>query len=133
MVEKKTVAGGKQPRKESVIRAKTFLVKAITKNDPKTLERIMKAGYPIEEPVQAFGEQSPLMFAASVGQPECLELLFQYNPDLSQTDICGRNVLHYCCRGGNIQNLKLIQGKLTDNTLIDSRSKGGITPLMAAI
>ena len=63
MVDKKT----KQPRKESVIRAKSFLIKAINKNDPKTLERIFKAGYPIEEPIQSHGEQTPLMFAASVG------------------------------------------------------------------
>ena len=41
----------KNPKAESVARAKTFLVKAINKNDPKTLERIMKAGYPIEEPI----------------------------------------------------------------------------------
>jgi len=64
MVEKKNA---KAPRKESVIRAKSFLVKAIQKNDPKTLERIMKAGYPIEEPIQSHGEQTPLMFAASLG------------------------------------------------------------------
>ena len=100
MVDKKAAA--KQPRKESVIRAKSFLVKAINKNDPKTLERIMKAGYPIDEPIQSHGEQSPLMYAASVGQPECIELLFTHKPDLAQVDICGRTVLHYCCRGGNI-------------------------------
>ena len=73
------------------------------------------------------------MYAASVGQPECLELLFTYKPDLRQADICGRTVLHYCCRGGNIQNLRLILSKITDTTLLDARTKGGITPLMAAI
>ena len=52
MVDKKS----KQPRKESVIRAKSFLIKSITKNDPKTLERIMKAGYPIDEPIHLYGD-----------------------------------------------------------------------------
>ena len=93
----------KKPAKaESIQRAKSFLIKAISKNDPKTLERIMKAGYPIEEPIQSHGGQTPLMMAASVGQPEVLEKLFEYNPDMKARDIVGRTALHYCCRGGNI-------------------------------
>lgn len=46
MAEKK-----KQPKEESVIRAKPFLIKAIQKNDLKTLEKIMKAGYPVDAPI----------------------------------------------------------------------------------
>ena len=57
----------KAPKPESVQRAKSFLIKAVGKNDPKTLERIMKAGYPIEEPIQSHGRQTPLMYAVSVG------------------------------------------------------------------
>lgn len=75
MVDKKVV---KQPRKEAVTRSKPFLVMAIKKNDTTKLDRIMKAGFPIDEPIQSFGEQSPLMFAASVGETECLELLLEY-------------------------------------------------------
>lgn len=45
----------KSAKPESVQRAKQFLVKAIMKNDCKTLERILKAGYPIEEPIQSYG------------------------------------------------------------------------------
>ena len=47
-------ANKKAPKAESVIRAKSFLIKAIQKNDAKTLEKIMKAGYPVEEPIQTF-------------------------------------------------------------------------------
>ena len=57
------MATKKPPKAESVIRAKAFLVKAIGKNDVKTVERIMKAGYPIEEPIQTFMRQTPLMYA----------------------------------------------------------------------
>ena len=45
------MAEKKKPKAESVQRAKSFLIKAITKNDTKTLERIMNAGYPIDEPI----------------------------------------------------------------------------------
>jgi len=123
----------KAPKAESVIRAKSFLVKAIQKNDTKTLEKIMKAGYPVEEPIQVFMMQTPLMYAASVGQPEVLEMLFSYNPDLRAVDIAGRTALHYCCRGGNLQNLRVILAKITDPLLLEAQSNGGVTPLMAAI
>ena len=96
MVEKK------KAKAESVQRAKTFLVKAINKNDPKTLERIMKAGYPIEEPIQAYGGVTPLMFAVTIGQQEVIEMLFQCDPDLGTKDSAGRTVLHHVCRGGNL-------------------------------
>lgn len=73
------------------------------------------------------------MYAASIGEPEVIELIFQYNPDLRAKDSCGRTVLHYCCRGGNIQNLTAILAKITDNSLFEARTNGGVTPLMAAI
>lgn len=72
----------------------------------------MKAGYPIDEPIQAYGGQTPLMFAASVGQSECIEKLFTYGPDLAAQDVVGRTVLHYCCRGGNIDNLRTLLAKV---------------------
>lgn len=65
MVESKK----KVPSADAVLRAKPFLVKAIQKNDLKTLEKIMKAGFPIEEPIQIFMRQTPLMYAVSVGEP----------------------------------------------------------------
>ena len=73
------------------------------------------------------------MLAASLGKPEVIELLLTYRPNLSAKDVCGRTVLHFCCRGGNIQNLKAILEHLPDQTLQEERTNGGITPLMAAI
>ena len=76
----------KTPKQESIVRAKPFLIKAIQKTDLKTLEKILKAGYPVEEHIQEYMRQTPLMFACSVGQPETLNILLQYNPDLSARD-----------------------------------------------
>ena len=76
------------------------------------------------------------MYAASVGQPEVIELLLQYGPDLAAKDICGRTALHFCCRGGNIQNLRILLAAIPADqrqTLLEARSNGGVTPLMAAI
>ena len=92
----------KTPSAESVQKIKSFVIKAIKKNDSATLERILKAGYPIEEPMQAYMKQSLLMFAASEGQPEVIELLCRYGYKLDARDVCDRTALHYCCRSGNI-------------------------------
>ena len=73
------------------------------------------------------------MFAASMAQPETLELLFEYGPNVKAEDSTGRNALHYCARGGNIQNMRTLMAKLTDQGMTESRTKGGTTPLMAAI
>ena len=57
----------RQPKNESVIRAKAFLIKAITSNDIKTIEKIFNAKYPINEPIQAFLLTTPLMHCAALG------------------------------------------------------------------
>ena len=73
------------------------------------------------------------MYAASVGYPETIDLLHRYGHELDARDVCGRSALHYCCRGGNIQNLTMLVSKIEDRALYESRSNGGITPLMSAI
>ena len=123
----------KAPSAQSIQKIKAFVIKAIKKNDPQTLERILKAGYPTEEPIQAFMKQSTLMFAASVGQPEIIDLLYLNGCKLDARDICGRTALHYCCRAGNIQNLTSLVIKMEDRTMFEARSNGGITPLMSAV
>ena len=128
--------GGKAPKAESVARAKGYLLKAIGKSQVSTVERILKAGYPIEEPIQSHGGQTSLMYAASVSEPEICGLLLQYGADLAAVDSVGRTPLHYCCRGGNVQNLRLLIEKITEHDkkeLFEARTAGGITPLIAAI
>jgi len=92
----------KAPKAESVQKAKGYLLKAIMKAQVSTIERILKAGYPIETPIQSHGQQTPLMYAASVSEPEVVALFLTKGADLSAIDTCGRNALHYCCRGGNV-------------------------------
>ncbi len=78
------------------------------------------------------------MFAASVGQPEVLQLLIDRKADLTKRDKTGRTALHYCCRGGNVQNLRVLleaynalPGEAVEH--FEKRSNGGVTPLMDAI
>ena len=49
-------AKAKAPKAESVIRAKGYLLKAIGKAQISTIERILKAGYPIETEIQSHGK-----------------------------------------------------------------------------
>ena len=94
-----------------MIRAKAFLIKAIGNNELQTIERIFNARYPIDEPVQAFCMTTPLMHCAALGQPEALEIILNRNPDVNAKDRSGRNVIHYACKGGNIQNLRILLEK----------------------
>ena len=96
---------------ESVIRAKAFLIKAIGNNDIQTIERIFKAKYPVDEPVQAFSMTTPLMHCSALGQPEALETILALGPDPNAIDRTGRTAIHYACKGGNIQNLRILLEK----------------------
>ena len=71
-------------------RAKGFLLKAIQKAQVATVEKILKAGYPIEEPIQSHGRQTPLMYAASLSEPEVVTMILSYGADLSTRDSSGR-------------------------------------------
>ena len=73
------------------------------------------------------------MFAASNGHPEVLEMLLSHNASLTATDSFGRTVLHHCCRSGNLANVRLLLDRITDTSLYEARSNGGVTPLMSAI
>ena len=84
------------------------------------------------------GGQTPLMFAVSIGDTECVLHLLEKGANISARDKVGRTALHYCCRGGNVQNLNVlldwIKNKELDlGTLIEESSNGGLTPLMSAI
>ncbi|XP_067648837.1 serine/threonine-protein phosphatase 6 regulatory ankyrin repeat subunit C-like [Haliotis asinina] len=71
-----------------------------------------------------------LMQAAYWGYRDVSEFLVCMGADISQTDQGGDTVLHWACRGGHIDMVKYF---LSRNSLdINSRGKGGKTPLMAA-
>ena len=97
------------------------------------MERIFNARYPIDEPVQAFSMTTPLMHCAAMGSPEGLEIIIARNPNVNAKDRAGRTALHYCCKGGNIQNLRLMLERGIFMECIESRTCGGVTPLMCAV
>ena len=48
----------------TIQKAREFLIVAITRNNVEQLERILNANYPVNEPIQAYGKITPLMFCA---------------------------------------------------------------------
>ena len=54
------------------------------------------------------------MYAASVSEPEVVELLLKQGADLEAKDSVGRTTLHHCCRGGNVQIFNLLVEKITE-------------------
>ena len=105
------MADGTNPQPASVIRAKPFLVKAIESSDIDKIKRIFKAKYPVDEPIQAFRMTTPLMYCSALGQPEALETILDQGPDPNAVDRSGQTVLHYACKGGNVQNLRILLDK----------------------
>ena len=105
-----------------MLRARAFLIKAIENNELNTMERIFNANYPIDEPVQETIKTTPLMHAACKGQREGLESILLRNPDISLRDRAGKTVVHYCCQGGNIQNLQYLMTKPDIRPLVEARS-----------
>ena len=118
---------------QSVLRARPFLIKAIENNELNTMERIFNANYPIDEAVQETLKTTPLMHAACKGQKEGLDSILNRNPDVERRDRAGKTVVHYCCQGGNIQNLQYLMTKEQIKPLVESRTQGGTTPLMYAV
>ncbi|XP_067648840.1 ankyrin repeat domain-containing protein 50-like [Haliotis asinina] len=73
---------------------------------------------------------TPLMQAAYWGYRDFSEFLLCMGADISQTDQNRDTVLRWACRGGHIDMVKYL---LSRNSVdINSRGKGGKTPLMAA-
>ena len=50
------------------------------------------------------------MHCAAVGDPESLAVILEANPKLDVTDSSGLNVLHYACKAGQNEMLKILLG-----------------------
>ncbi|XP_067648838.1 ankyrin repeat, PH and SEC7 domain containing protein secG-like [Haliotis asinina] len=73
---------------------------------------------------------TPLVQAAFWGHRDVSEFLLCMGADVSQTDPNRESVLHWACRGGQLDMVKYLLSLCSVD--INSRGKGGRTPLMAA-
>ena len=97
---------------ESVIRARPFMCKAIVENHVSNLQRIFKANYPVNEPISSECGITPLMHCCAMGKTDCLIEIIEQGADFTLRDRAGRTALHYCCKGGSQENLKLLLEKM---------------------
>ena len=76
------------------------------------------------------------MLAATQGDRETMSLLLELGANVEARDSSQRTVLHHCCRGGRLDNLRLLlegEHAITNVAMYEYRTIGGITPLMSAI
>ena len=121
---------------ESIDRAKPFMTKAITENNATNLGRIFEAAYPVNEPIAETGRVTPLMYCCALGGTECINRILQEGPDFTLRDAVGRTCLHYVCKGGSKDNFETLLAAMPRETLQllkESRTVGGVTPLMCAV
>ena len=127
MVEGKTV------KKSSILRARQFLRQAIDNDDTTTIKRILDVGFPLDQSLMDYPFITALMYASSEGKENALNTIISYNPDAKTADSSGRNVLHMTVRSGQMGTLGIILADPKFECLHESRTIGGITPLMAAL
>ena len=74
------------------------------------------------------------MYAASLGDTPVMQAILDKEADITAKDHVGRTALHYCCKGGNVQNFKALKVAMGANIAMnEQRTVGGMTPLMFAI
>ncbi|XP_067661803.1 ankyrin repeat domain-containing protein 50-like [Haliotis asinina] len=79
---------------------------------------------------RGFQEMSPLMRAALMGHTDVIKLLVSKGADVTQLDGGGDNILHYACRGGNVEVVKYVLSLNMVN--INSRGFQTMTPILGA-
>jgi ankyrin repeat protein len=81
---------------------------------------------------------TPLMHAAKNGHMAAVKLLLELNASVAKCDMEGKNVLHWCCKGGYEKLIPLLVNAGAELNLQDGadegrKSDGGRTPLMYAV
>ena len=123
----------KSSKKSSQDRARKFLIKAVNDDNPTIIKRIIDAGFDINEPIRDFPYATLLMYAATEGQEEALKQIIKLNPDVTKCDTSGRNVLHMTMSAGQMGTLAILMEDPKFECLHESRTIGGLTPLMTAL
>ena len=110
------------------------VIRYIDTNQVQKIFRILGAedGLPVDSPVAHIGGMTGCMHAAAVGGNTVMTALLEKNPNLAIQDSTGRTALHYACRAGNHKTVRLLLDKCAAE-IRESKTKGGITPLMAAV
>ena len=114
-------------------KARQHLIMSIEKKDVATLKKILDAGFPINEPVTRTPFMSCSMYAAARGDKNIFNIVMGYEPDVELTDATGRNLMHLAARAGQVDILQTIFEDSRFQALHESRTLGGLTPLMFAV
>ncbi|XP_071084677.1 inversin-like [Haliotis cracherodii] len=72
--------------------------------------------------------RTPVMWVAWRGHRDVVELLVSERADVSQVDEHGNNILHYACRGGDVETVKCVLSLHVAD--INSRGGWSRTPVM---
>ena len=123
-----------KPPRSSIERALPSVKKAIMRGDAKTLHEFILHGFPLEEKI---GNLTLIQFAVTKAPNfDIIKVLLHCGADAFKTTPDGGNLIHLCCKGQRLDMLErlwpyLARYKLT--RYLHSRTRGGRTPLMAAI
>jgi len=113
------------------------LAVSITECPVSTIAMLVKAGGIIDS-VDVKGK-TPLLRASEIGHTEAVKFLLDCKASISHCDAEGRSALHWCCKAGNVANIRLIVNAGADINLPDKadqykgETNGGRTPLMYAV
>lgn len=103
------------------------IVQAAARNKTDDVKAMLIAG---RSPDAADADgQTPLGYAASLGNAEMAQLLLRYNAPVDRRDQFGNTPLHWAAERGSVDIMRmLVAAKAT----IDVQNQQGITPLMMA-
>lgn len=121
-----------KPSQENIERAKEYVVKALESKNLNILTKILDGGFPVDEPLLDHSRQTMLMACCEIkdSSAESCSIILKYNPEINLQDTLGRTALHFACRAGRADLVKiLVEVKGID---VNRRTIGGETPLMSA-
>ena len=72
-----------------------------------------------------------MMHVAATCSADNVRQILTLNPDVNKQDSIGRTALHFACRAGKIDTFEVLVEN--DDIDVDSVTKAGMTPLMAAV
>ena len=87
----------------------------------------------MNEPLNRTSGVTALMICASHGSLACMQLILDAGADIQAKDRCGQTAMHYACRSQKIENLEFMLQNDNFKPIYETRSNGGVTPLMLAV